>query len=178
MESVRLEVATPSRRYVVTIGDGVLGQLPRLLDEAGTPARRFVVSNPLVWRLHGGRLAAAGLTEPILVPDGERFKHLQTVSRVYDALIKANADRASTLVTLGGGVQYMDKVDRSTTTSNQYAPGFTLWNAMASYEVNNHFSLRLNANNLFDEEYVDRVGGGHYVPGAGRTFILTGVFTF
>lgn len=81
-------------------------------------------------------------------------------------------------LTLGGGVQYMDKVDRSTTTSNQYAPGFTLWNAMASYEVNNHFSLRLNANNLFDEEYVDRVGGGHYVPGAGRTFILTGVFTF
>lgn len=81
-------------------------------------------------------------------------------------------------LTLGGGVQYMDEVDRSTTTSNQYAPGFTLWNAMASYEVNKHFTLRLNANNLFDEEYVDRVGGGHYVPGAGRTFILTGVFAF
>lgn len=81
-------------------------------------------------------------------------------------------------LTLGGGAQYMDKVDRSTTTTNQYAPGFTLWNAMASYEVNKHFSLRLNANNLFDEAYVDRVGGGHYVPGAGRTFILTGVFAF
>jgi 3-dehydroquinate synthase len=42
--------------------------------------------------------------EPILVPDGERFKQLQTVSRVYDALIRANADRASTLITFGGGV--------------------------------------------------------------------------
>ncbi len=104
MDPVRIDVDTPSRKYPITIGDGTLDGLGRLLDEAGAPARRFVVSNPLVWRLHGSRLAAAGLTEPILVPDGERFKLLQTVSRVYDALIRANADRASTLVTLGGGV--------------------------------------------------------------------------
>jgi 3-dehydroquinate synthase len=38
------------------------------------------------------------------VPDGERYKQLQTVNRVYDALIRANADRASAIVTLGGGV--------------------------------------------------------------------------
>ena len=37
-------------------------------------------------------------------PDGERFKQLSTVSRIYDALIRANADRASTLITFGGGV--------------------------------------------------------------------------
>ena len=97
MDPVRLDVATPSRHYTVTIGDGILDRLPALLDEAGTPARRFVVSNPLVWRLHGSRLAAAGLTDPILLPDGERFKQLQTVARVFDALIRANADRASTI---------------------------------------------------------------------------------
>jgi 3-dehydroquinate synthase len=57
-----------------------------------------------VWRLHGARLAAAGIEPPILVPDGERSKHLQTVARVYDALVRAEADRASTLVTFGGGV--------------------------------------------------------------------------
>ena len=78
---------------------------PRLLDDLRLPARRFIVSSPLVWRLHGQRLARiVGSAEPILVPDGERFKHLQTVARVYDALIRANADRASTLVTFGGGV--------------------------------------------------------------------------
>lgn len=81
-------------------------------------------------------------------------------------------------LTLGGGVQYMDKVDRSTTTTNQYAPSYTVWNAMASYEVNQRFSLRLNVNNLFDEDYVDRIGGGHYVPGAARSVILTGTFSF
>jgi 3-dehydroquinate synthase len=104
MEPVRLDVATPSRRYGVTIGEGVLGSLARILDETGAPARRFVVSSPLVWRLHGRRLEGAGLTEPILVPDGERYKQLATVARVYDALIRANADRASTLITFGGGV--------------------------------------------------------------------------
>ena len=38
------------------------------------------------------------------MPDGERFKQLPTVARIYDALVRANADRASTLITFGGGV--------------------------------------------------------------------------
>ena len=104
MNPVRIDVPTPSRRYAITLGHGILDRLPRLLDEAGVPARRFVVSSPLIWRFHGARLARAGLGEPILVPDGERFKTLQTVARVYEALIRANAERQSTLVTFGGGV--------------------------------------------------------------------------
>jgi 3-dehydroquinate synthase len=101
---IRIDVDTPSRRYAVTLDEGLLDRLPRLLDEVKAPARRFVVSSPLVWRFHGPRLAKAGLGEPILVPDGERYKNLQNVSRVYEALIRANADRASTLLTFGGGV--------------------------------------------------------------------------
>src|SRR5438034_1230236 len=102
MNPIRLDVETPSRRYAITLGHGVLDRLAPLLDAANVPARRFVVSSPLVWRLHGQRLSAAGLAEPILVPDGERFKHLQSVSRVYEALIRANAERSSTLITFGG----------------------------------------------------------------------------
>jgi 3-dehydroquinate synthase len=105
MDPIRIAVTTPSRSYTVTLGDGALERLTPLLDELRLPDRRFVVSSPLVWRLHGPRLARTlGALEPILVPDGERFKQLQTVSRVYEALIRANADRASTLVTFGGGV--------------------------------------------------------------------------
>ena len=104
MQPIRIDVATPSRRYTVSLADGLLSQLPRLLDEAGAPARRFAVSSPLVWRLHGSRLARAGLAGSIVISDGERFKQLQTVSRVYEGLIRANADRASTLITFGGGV--------------------------------------------------------------------------
>src|SRR5438477_299151 len=104
MEPLRIDVATPSRQYVITLGEGVVGRVARLLDETGVPARRFVVSSPLVWRFHGQRFASAISAEAIIVPDGERFKQLATVARVYDALIRANADRASTLITFGGGV--------------------------------------------------------------------------
>src|SRR4029079_4082913 len=72
--------------------------------DARLPKRRFVVSSPLVWRFHGQRVTKAISAEPIIVPEGERFKQLATVSRVYDALIRAKADRASTLLTFGGGV--------------------------------------------------------------------------
>jgi 3-dehydroquinate synthase len=58
-----------------------------------------------VWKLHGPQFArAVAVAEPILVPDGERFKQLSTVSRIYDALVRASADRASTVITFGGGV--------------------------------------------------------------------------
>jgi 3-dehydroquinate synthase len=105
MDPVRIDVSTPSRAYSVTIGEGLLDRIGELLDATGAPARRFVVSSPLVWRLHGPQLArAVTLAEPILVPDGERFKLLSTVSRIYDALVRASADRASTIITFGGGV--------------------------------------------------------------------------
>lgn len=108
MVPVRIDVATPSRSYPVTIHDGALDSVGAALDAIHAPARRFIVSSPLVWRLHGPRISravdAATAADPILVPDGERFKHLATVSRIYDALVRANADRASTLITFGGGV--------------------------------------------------------------------------
>lgn len=100
-----INVTTPSRPYVITLGAGALDDIGPLLDDAGVPARRFVVSSPLVWKLHGERFARAlPAAEPILVSDGERYKHLQTVAKVYEALIRANADRASALLTFGGGV--------------------------------------------------------------------------
>lgn len=104
MEPIRVAVTTPSRPYVVTIGAGVLGHLSQLLDDVGAPKRRFVVSSPTVWRFHGQHFARVSHAEPIIVPDGERFKQMPTVMRVYDALIKANAERASTVITFGGGV--------------------------------------------------------------------------
>jgi 3-dehydroquinate synthase len=102
---VRVDVATPSRAYAVTIADGAIDIMSRILGDLRVPERRFVVSSPLVWRLHGTQLArATNIVEPILVPDGERFKQLPTVARIYDALVRANADRASAIITLGGGV--------------------------------------------------------------------------
>jgi 3-dehydroquinate synthase len=103
--AIRIDVPTASRAYTITIDDGAIDRLVKTLNDLKLPERRFVVSSPLVWRLHGPRIArATGITEPILVSDGERFKLLPTVTRIYDALVEKSADRASTLITFGGGV--------------------------------------------------------------------------
>jgi 3-dehydroquinate synthase len=104
-EAIRVDVDTGSRTSAILIGDGITERLPSLLDEHGIGRRRFIVSSPTVWRFHGEELARVlGNVEPILIPDGERFKNLQSVSRIYEALIRAGADRGSAIVAVGGGV--------------------------------------------------------------------------
>jgi catecholate siderophore receptor len=73
--------------------------------------------------------------------------------------------------TIGGGAQYMDAVFRNTTNTTN-VPSYWLVNGLAAYDVNQHLTLRLNLQNLLDEEYVDRVGGGHYIPGPRRQLML------
>ena len=102
--SARLTVRTASAEYPVLIGPGVTSGLAAILDTTLRAPRRFVVSSPTVWRLHGESLRLATSEDPILVPDGERFKTLATAGRVYDALIKAQADRGCAIVSIGGGV--------------------------------------------------------------------------
>lgn len=82
-------------------------------------------------------------------------------------------------LTIGGGVQYTDEVlGRRTADVSITTPDRWLVDAMAAYQLTESVALRLNATNLTDEEYVDRFGGGHYVPGAGRTVSLTANFSF
>jgi 3-dehydroquinate synthase len=100
----RLEVRAGSRTSAIHIAEGLAGRLPALLDAAGAGARRVVVSSPAIWKLHGATVRDVSTAEPILIPDGERFKTLQTAARIYDALIRADADRATVIVALGGGV--------------------------------------------------------------------------
>jgi 3-dehydroquinate synthase len=102
---VHIDVTTGSRHSPILIGEDLSRDLPSLLDQHGIGPRRFIVSSPIVWRLHGeGLRPVLGGGDPILLPDGERFKHLQSVAKVYETLIRANADRGSTIVAVGGGV--------------------------------------------------------------------------
>ncbi|MFC4308400.1 TonB-dependent receptor [Steroidobacter flavus] len=83
-------------------------------------------------------------------------------------------------LTVGLGVQYIDDMVRARNAQlgTLVVDGATLFDVMASYTINDHVSLRLNVLNLSDEEYVDRFGGGHYVPGAGRSAQLTAFLSF
>src|SRR5688572_31363020 len=101
---VTVEVRTASATYPIEIGAGAASALPSLLDTVRAPARRFVVSTAHVWVLHGETMSAVTREEPILLPDGERYKTLNTLMLIYDALSNASADRASCLIALGIGV--------------------------------------------------------------------------
>ena len=102
---IRVAVQSRSGDYTIAIANGLIDHLRALLHAADLEGRPFAISSPLVWQFHGRTMTRAlpGI-EPILVPDGERFKHLQTAARIYEALIHATADRSSLIIALGGGV--------------------------------------------------------------------------
>ena len=104
-QPVRVDVHTGDRTSAIWIGEGLTARLGELLDTHKVGARRFIVSSPVIWRLHGPQIQRAlDGGEAILIPDGERYKNLASVSRIYEALIRANADRGSALIAVGGGV--------------------------------------------------------------------------
>ena len=103
-DTTRIEVGSSVGRYAIDIAPGLTSRLGEILTAARLPERRFIVSSATVWRFHAPRFAGITRDEPILIPDGERYKHLATVGKIYDALIRAAADRASAIVAIGGGV--------------------------------------------------------------------------
>jgi 3-dehydroquinate synthase len=104
-DPTRIDVAAGTDGSTVWVGEGTSRLISTLLDDHMVGPRRFIVSSPTVWRLHGADLQRTmGGGEAILIPDGERYKTLHSVSRIYEALIRAGADRGSALVALGGGV--------------------------------------------------------------------------
>jgi 3-dehydroquinate synthase len=105
MSPIRLEVASSAGPYDVHIGHHALSRLPQLLEQIARGAQLVIVSSPLVWDLHHRAFrGVSGSQDPVLVPDGERFKNLSTVGRVYEALIQRAADRSAVVIAVGGGV--------------------------------------------------------------------------
>lgn len=105
MEPALSVAGAEGRTYPFFAGRGLLADvLPRFLAENG--ARRVaIVTNDVVDPLYGealcDRLPGSFV---IVLPDGERYKTLDSVRLIYDALLERGADRATVLVALGGGV--------------------------------------------------------------------------
>jgi 3-dehydroquinate synthase len=90
---------------VVEVAPGLLARLGDALAGHGIHGRVVVCSTPTVWRSVAPLLSPKlRISDPILLPDGERYKGLPSVSRTYDALVRAGADRGTTVVAIGGGV--------------------------------------------------------------------------
>lgn len=101
-----LTVALGERSYPIHIGPGLLGETSHFAN-ALAGRQVLIVSNETVAPLYLERLAATlGEYEvaTLVLPDGERYKDLETLNRIFDRLLELHFDRSATLVALGGGV--------------------------------------------------------------------------
>ena len=101
-------------------------------------------------------------------------------------------------LTIGGGTNYSDGnyfnntggfnfVAGGTVANPKYAKNaaaiqaltrYWVFNAMASYPLNGHIQLQVNANNLGDEKYADRAYDRHFLPGPRRQILFSPVITW
>ncbi|KAK1372184.1 3-dehydroquinate synthase, chloroplastic-like [Heracleum sosnowskyi] len=105
-----VDVNLGDRSYPIYIGSGLLHQ-PHLLQRHVHGKRVLVVTNTKVAPLYLDTVINA-LTlgnpnvsvETVILPDGEQFKNMETLMKVYDKAIESRLDRRCTFVALGGGV--------------------------------------------------------------------------
>jgi catecholate siderophore receptor len=102
-------------------------------------------------------------------------KELQQVPR-YSATLWTTYDIGEQWQ-VGTGVFYTSERFANTSNTNE-VPKTVRWDATVAYQFNKNIQLRFNAQNLTDELYFDGIHPSHVVPGAGRTFILSGNFTY
>lgn len=101
-----LNVELDERSYPILIGSGLV-QDAALLNEHIPGKQVLIVSNQTVAPLHAQPLLDAladRQVDLITLPDGEKFKNLDTLNLIFTRLLELGYDRSCTLVALGGGV--------------------------------------------------------------------------
>ena len=105
--TTRLELAHPAGSTPISVGAGALDEPSAEVRAAVEGRTTFLISSPVVARLHGERLAALrGLTSHWLeleAPDGEEAKRLDVAQELWRAMLRAGGKRDSVVVAFGGG---------------------------------------------------------------------------
>jgi len=105
---ITVNVDLGQRAYPIHIGPGLLARTELFAPHiAGSSIA--IVTNTTVEPLYGEQLrrALAPLGKKIttvVLPDGEAYKHWETLNLIFDQLLLEHADRKTTLIALGGGV--------------------------------------------------------------------------
>jgi len=103
-----IRVNTPSVKYDVYAGSGLLGSLaPRIESAAGKlPHRVFVLTSPEIWALWGNAFQSSFSEPPVtlFLPAGEKHKTMKSAERILRQMISAGGDRGSLLIAFGGGI--------------------------------------------------------------------------
>lgn len=103
-----VQISLEDRSYSIFVGDALFDSATTY---SGLPAgsTALVVSNTTVAPLYAQRLQSAlrvkyATVLSLELPDGESFKHWQTLNLIFDALLTHTCDRKTVLFALGGGV--------------------------------------------------------------------------
>jgi len=104
----RVSIALDDRSYPILIAGGLLG-LPQSYDDIPAAGAALIVTNTVVGPLYAEQLRAAlqgrfRQVHLVVLPDGEAYKHWQTLNLIFDALLQHGCDRRTVLFALGGGV--------------------------------------------------------------------------
>jgi 3-dehydroquinate synthase len=105
---ITVSVDLGERSYPIHIGPDLIGRT-ELFAPHIAGASVMIVTNTTVEPLLGAQLRAALAplgkeVSTVVLPDGESYKHWETLNRIFDGLLEARADRKTTLIALGGGV--------------------------------------------------------------------------
>jgi len=102
----KLVVELGDRSYPIYIGSGLLNQ-SELYAQHIKARQVVVVTNTTIAPLYLDKILNNLLgfdVETVILPDGEQFKTLETVTHIFDKLLVSKFSRNSTLIALGGGV--------------------------------------------------------------------------
>jgi len=101
-----LNVDLGERSYPIYIGQSLLQQ-PALLTKHIQNRQVMIVSNETIAPLYLDNvidMLSGFEVHQIILPDGEQYKNLDILNRIFSALLSENCDRSVTLIALGGGV--------------------------------------------------------------------------
>lgn len=91
--------------YSIWIGAGIMGEIVGFVD-LSRYSKILVVTDENVASLHLEKVLSIlpGDTGSIILPSGERSKHIESVQKIWTALQDGGCDRKSLVINLGGGV--------------------------------------------------------------------------
>ncbi|HYF75328.1 MAG TPA: 3-dehydroquinate synthase, partial [Candidatus Nitrosocosmicus sp.] len=92
----------------VISGSRLSEHLYQYIEEFYPSGKVLIISNPTIYGLWGNQLEAAFsdcyLLDWCLIPDGEKYKNMDSLTKVYDKAVQMKLTRDSLIVGFGGGV--------------------------------------------------------------------------
>jgi len=108
MHSV-IHVNLPQQSYEIVLTHNGLDQLGQYMTSLKLGKKVLVVANPTIFRHYRERAIAALKSAEfevaeLILDEGERYKTLASIQKIYDAALENHLERSSIMVALGGGV--------------------------------------------------------------------------